>query len=80
MKLKKLATIVCAGLMISPLLGTVEFDAIISNNDAMALGAIEALHAQGMDPKDYIIVGVDATVDGCTAVEEVTAENVADYQ
>ena len=56
--------------MISPLLGTVEFDAIISNNDAMALGAIEALHAKNMDPADYIIVGVDATVDGCTAVEE----------
>ena len=36
--------------MISPLLSTTEFDCIIANNDAMALGAVEAMQAQGMDP------------------------------
>lgn len=36
--------------MISPLLTTTEFDCIIANNDAMALGAVEAMTAQGLDP------------------------------
>lgn len=35
--------------MISPLLTTTEFDCIIANNDAMALGAVEAMKAQGLD-------------------------------
>ncbi len=39
----------------------VNFDAIISNNDAMALGAIEAFEYLGMDPGKKIIVGIDAT-------------------
>ena len=43
--------------MISPLLGTTEFDCIIANNDAMALGAVEAMQAQGMDPTSIPIVG-----------------------
>ena len=56
--------------MISPLLTTTEYDCIISNNDAMALGAIEALKAAGIDPSTIPIVGVDATVDGCQAVKD----------
>ena len=55
---------------ISPLLGNTEFDAIICNNDAMALGCIEALKAANMDPADYIIVGVDCTADGAQAVAD----------
>ena len=39
----------------------VNFDAIISNNDAMALGAIEAFEYLGMDPRRKIIIGIDAT-------------------
>lgn len=46
--------------MISPLLGNTEFDCIIANNDAMALGAVEALKAKGMDPTSIPIVGIDA--------------------
>lgn len=38
----------------------VEFDAIISNNDAMALGAIQAMEYAKMDPKETVIVGIDA--------------------
>ena len=54
---------------IKPLLtaGT-EFDCIISNNDAMALGAIEAMKDLGMDPASVPIVGIDCTPDGAAAV------------
>lgn len=54
---------------ISPLLtaGT-EFDCIISNNDAMALGAIEAMKSLGLDPASVPIVGIDCTPDGAAAV------------
>lgn len=39
----------------------VDFNVIIANNDAMALGAIEAMEYLNMDPARKIIVGVDAT-------------------
>ena len=58
--------------MITPLLTTIEYDCIISNNDAMALGAIEALTQQGIDPSTVPVVGIDATVDGCQAVKNGT--------
>lgn len=54
---------------ISPLLtSNTEFDCIISNNDAMALGAIEAMKAISMDPSSVPIVGIDCTADGAAAV------------
>lgn len=54
---------------ISPLLtAKTEFDCIISNNDAMALGAIEAMKAIDMDPSSVPIVGIDCTADGAAAV------------
>lgn len=46
----------------------VKFDAIIAANDAMALGAIQALESQGMDPKKTVIVGIDATEPGVRAL------------
>lgn len=58
--------------MISPLLTTTEFDCIISNNDAMALGAVEAMQAQGLDPTSIPIVGIDATADGIQAIKDGT--------
>lgn len=51
------------------LIGEVEYDCIISNNDAMALGAIAALNEAGVDPKATPIVGIDATADGRDAVK-----------
>ena len=55
--------------MIKPLLTSgLEYDCIISNNDAMALGAIEALESAGMDPSEKPIVGIDCTADGAAAV------------
>ena len=47
----------------------VKYDCIISNNDAMALGAIAALNEAGIDPKAVPIVGIDATQDGQDAIK-----------
>lgn len=55
--------------MISPLVDTAEYDCIIANNDAMALGAVEALKSKGLDPTKVPIVGIDATVDGREAIK-----------
>ncbi len=48
----------------------VKFDAIISNNDAMALGAIEAMEYLNMDPSRTVIVGIDATEPAVRALLE----------
>lgn len=44
-------------------------DAVIANNDEMALGAIQALKASGVDMKDVVVGGVDATQDALNAME-----------
>jgi len=46
------------------------FDCIISNNDAMALGAIMAMKDAGIDPNSVPIVGIDATTDALQAIED----------
>lgn len=46
-----------------------DFDCIISNNDEMALGAIEALKGAGKNPADTPVLGIDATEQGLTALE-----------
>lgn len=58
--------------MIAPLLTTTEYDCIISNNDAMALGAVEALTQEGIDPATVPVVGIDASTDGRQAVKDGT--------
>ena len=59
--------------VISPLLGVEDIDAVLCNNDSMAIGVIEALNAAGLEPgKDVVVTGIDATVDGCQAVAEGT--------
>lgn len=45
------------------------FDALISNNDEMAIGAIQALKGAGKDMKAIVIGGIDATQDGLAAME-----------
>lgn len=55
--------------MISPLVDTVEYDCILSNNDAMALGAIEAMKSKGLDPTAIPIVGIDASTDGRESIK-----------
>ena len=46
-----------------------EFDAVISNNDEMAIGAIQAMKAAGIDMKSVIVGGVDATQDALVAMQ-----------
>lgn len=48
----------------------VKFDAIISNDDSMALGAIDALEMLSMDPTKTVIVGIDAIELGIRALLE----------
>jgi ABC-type sugar transport system substrate-binding protein len=55
--------------MISPLVDTVQYDCIISNNDEMALGAIEALKSKDLDPTAIPIVGVDASTAGRESIK-----------
>lgn len=45
-------------------------DCIIANNDAMALGVIEALKQNGVDPSGIAIVGVDGTNAGLQAIRD----------
>lgn len=51
-----------------------DFDCLISNNDAMAIGAILAMKDAGIDPKSVPIVGIDATDD---AREEIRNGDMA---
>ena len=57
----KMAPILAAG---------TQFDCIIANNDAMALGAIDACEEDGIDPSTFPILGIDCTADGAKAVRD----------
>lgn len=48
-------------------LQTFDFNMVVSQNDSMALGAIEAIKDAG-NLEDYIVVGIDGTADGLQAV------------
>jgi inositol transport system substrate-binding protein len=50
-------------LMTNWLSAGVKFDAVIANNDEMAIGAIQAMKAVGINMEDVIVAGVDATPD-----------------
>lgn len=45
-------------------------DCVICNNDGMALGVVEACKEAKMDLSELPILGVDATAEGCAAIEE----------
>ena len=45
-----------------------DFNAVISNNDEMALGAIQALNASGTSHKNVVVAGIDATQDALAAM------------
>jgi inositol transport system substrate-binding protein len=44
------------------------FDAVIANNDEMAIGAIQAMKAAGLDMTTIVVGGVDATQDALAAM------------
>lgn len=45
-----------------------DFDLVLSNNDAMAMGAIQAMKELGINPADYTIVGIDGLTDALNAI------------
>ncbi len=45
------------------------FDAVIANNDEMAIGAIQAMKAAGIDMTTVVVGGVDATQDALAAMQ-----------
>jgi inositol transport system substrate-binding protein len=45
-----------------------EFDAVISNNDEMAIGAIQALKSAGRSMDSVVVSGIDATQDALAAM------------
>ncbi len=47
----------------------VKFDAVIANNDEMALGAIRAMKRNGMPMKNVVVAGIDATDDALAAMQ-----------
>lgn len=47
----------------------VPVDCVLCNNDSMALGVVEACKSAGIDLASIPILGVDATVDGCAAIQ-----------
>jgi ribose transport system substrate-binding protein len=57
-----------ANLMTNWLSSSMEFDAVIANNDEMAIGAIQALKSVGHDMDGVVVAGVDATPDGLAAM------------
>jgi inositol transport system substrate-binding protein len=44
------------------------YDAVIANNDEMAIGAFQAMKAAGVDMKTMIVGGIDATQDALAAM------------
>jgi inositol transport system substrate-binding protein len=46
-----------------------KFDAVVSNNDEMAIGALQAMKAAGVDTKAAVVGGVDATQDALASMK-----------
>jgi inositol transport system substrate-binding protein len=47
-----------------------KFDAVVANNDEMAIGAAMALNQAGVDKGTVLIAGVDGTPDGLNAIKK----------
>lgn len=54
------------------------FDALFAANDDMALGAIEAIRARGLNPGDFVIVGFDALETALDAIKEGSMTGTVD--
>jgi len=58
-----------ADLMTNWLSAGLEFDAVVANNDEMAIGAIQAMKSAGISMEEMLIGGVDATQDALAAMQ-----------
>lgn len=58
-----------ADLMTNWLSAGVQFDAVFSNNDEMAIGAIQAMKTAGISMDDVVVGGIDATADALAAMQ-----------
>jgi inositol transport system substrate-binding protein len=58
-----------ADLMTNWITAGIEFDALIANNDEMAIGAIQSLKSSGVSMDDVIVAGIDATQDALAAMD-----------
>ena len=47
-----------------------KYDAVICNNDTMALGVVKYMKDNGVSTKDIPVCGVDATADGCASIAD----------
>ena len=56
-----------------------DFNAVVSQNDDMMLGAIQALKTAGIDRSKYIITGYDGVPDGLRAVRDGEADCTVQY-
>jgi inositol transport system substrate-binding protein len=57
-------------LMNNWLVAGTQIDAVVANNDEMAIGAILALQQAGKDPKKVVVAGIDATADALAEMEK----------
>jgi ABC-type sugar transport system substrate-binding protein len=58
-----------SGLMTNWMTAGIQPDVVIANNDEMAIGAIQALKATGVDMASVIVAGIDATPDALAAMQ-----------
>ena len=55
------------------------FDAVVTQNDDMMMGAIQALKSAGIDLNSIIITGFDGVPDGLRAVRDGEADCTVQY-
>ncbi|TNC48034.1 sugar ABC transporter substrate-binding protein [Rubellimicrobium rubrum] len=58
-----------ADLMANWITAGVEYDAVVANNDEMAIGAIQALKSAGIAMDSVVVAGIDATQDALAAMQ-----------
>jgi len=52
-----------------------QFDAVVSNNDEMAIGALQAMKSAGVDTKKAVVGGIDATQDALASMKAGDPQN-----
>ena len=60
-------------------IGPKDFNVLVAENDEMVFGAINALKANGLDPKDYVIISFDASKKAVEMVKDGTIDAIAEH-